>query len=502
MFSDNKESKRQADEIGKIWQRLIPLEKNKDYVDSKMSELVEITKLPQTSQKEAQSSARSAAQFKGQTRQIKDDAQEKFEQIETFLAQIVQTKSEILDIHSEISGASNTIEIARVEINETKITLSKLMEDFNSSVAELNQVIADNSSLSGELEEVTQNMVSANSSFSKIQSLFKQVASMHSEIKDIFEEINGYEVESEEGEPNQEGKNVIKVEGVKERLEITYVGLSENIKELEKQFEILKDTTESEYSEIQQNSTTSFSEFLAKCKGSFNETHTEITNLLPRALTAGLSAAYDEKKAEEEVSLKNYENSFQRAVIGLVAISLIPFLINVYLFLGLKLELLTIISDTPKLLFSIIPLYFPVLWIAYSSNKKMNLSKRLIEEYTHKGVLSKTFEGLSKQIDGVDEKVVSNELRTQLLFNLLSVNSENPGKLISDYNTSDHPLIDALNKSSKLAIAVEKLANIPGFSKLASNLEKRSKKILKKEDERITSVLSDLDDKDEEEMKS
>jgi hypothetical protein len=226
--------------------------------------------------------------------------------------------------------------------------------------------------------------------------------------------------------------------------------------------------------------------------------------LLPRALTAGLSAAYDEKKAEEEVSLKNYENSFQRAVIGLVAISLIPFLINVYLFLGLKLELLTIISDTPKLLFSIIPLYFPVLWIAYSSNKKMNLSKRLIEEYTHKGVLSKTFEGLSKQIDGVDEKVVSNELRTQLLFNLLSVNSENPGKLISDYNTSDHPLIDALNKSSKLAIAVEKLANIPGFSKLASNLEKRSKKILKKEDERITSVLSDLDDKDkdEEEMKS
>jgi hypothetical protein len=62
----------------------------------------------------------------------------------------------------------------------------------------------------------------------------------------------------------------------------------------------------------------------------------------------------------------------------------------------------------------------------------------LIEEYTHKGVLSKTFEGLATQIEELGDSETSNELRVKLLFNLLHVNSENPGKLISDYKTTDH----------------------------------------------------------------
>jgi hypothetical protein len=83
----------------------------------------------------------------------------------------------------------------------------------------------------------------------------------------------------------------------------------------------------------------------------------------------------------------------------------------------------------------------------------------------------------------------------------LEVNSENPGKLITDYNKSDHPLMDALDKSVKLGNAVEKLVNIPGLSKLAPILEKKAKQILKDKKEKANDGLDTLSDETDEEGK-
>jgi len=150
----------------------------------------------------------------------------------------------------------------------------------------------------------------------------------------------------------------------------------------------------------------------------------------------------------------------------------------------------------PRLVLSILPLYIPVLWIAYSANRKMNLSKRLSEEYSHKEVLSKTFEGLSTQINSITDEKVSYDLRNKLLYNILEVSSENPGKLISDYNKSDHPLMDALDKSVKLATAFERLERIPGFSKLAKVMDKKSKILLEDENDKANKGLTAIDTED------
>ena len=143
----------------------------------------------------------------------------------------------------------------------------------------------------------------------------------------------------------------------------------------------------------------------------------------------------------------------------------------------------------PRLVSTIFPLYLPLLWVAYSSNRKGNLSKRLVEEYTHKEVLSKTFEGLSSQIESIDDEAMSSELRIKLLYNILDVSSENPGKLISNYNKADHPLMDALEKSTKLSNAVDDLAKIPGLSKITKILEKKSQKILEQEGRKVKEAL-------------
>lgn len=126
------------------------------------------------------------------------------------------------------------------------------------------------------------------------------------------------------------------------------------------------------------------------------------------------------------------------------------------------------------------PIYIPVLWIANSANKNINLSKRLVEEYSHKEVLAKTYEGLSHQISEISASNpdIATELRIKLLYNLLEVSSENPGKLISDYKKGDHPLMDALEKSGQLTDAFKKLVDLPGFSGLAKRFADKADAIL------------------------
>lgn len=196
------------------------------------------------------------------------------------------------------------------------------------------------------------------------------------------------------------------------------------------------------------------------------------------------------KKNDEIKSLESFDTSFRLAIAGMVIISSIPASIDIYLLVARNMDLVKILKDTPTIILAILPLYFPVLWLAYSSNKKSNLSKRLIEEYTQKSVLGKTFSGLSNQIETLQNKGnVKEELRTKLLFNILQVSAENPGKLITNYNKSDHPLMDALENSAKLADSVNALSKIPGFSAIANKLSRKTDDLLKENAKKVEDGL-------------
>ena len=200
-----------------------------------------------------------------------------------------------------------------------------------------------------------------------------------------------------------------------------------------------------------------------------------------------------EKKKDEIKESDKHNKKFDRAIYGLIAVSLIPFSIATHSLYN-KVELIEVIYRMPRVILSILPLYIPILWLAYSSSKKLNLSKRLIEEYTHKEVLSKTYEGLSTQINNLEDSNISRDLKNKLLYNVLEISSENPGKLISDYNKSDHPLMDALDKSVQLANSVEKLSKLPGIKRLASVIDKKTKDILNDNDNKVNKGLEVLED--------
>lgn len=414
------------DERKKIWKKVIELQ---ELIDKKTSEY----------EKEAAQASRKCTEFKN-----KCEATSKQAEI------IIDT---LREAESKVNQSDIAIIITDIQSFHNELSPSK--DRINSRIIELDTLFSNYATYAERLKNLDAISNTADENATKIDTVLKQLTSRKKEIDLVYREVFGFEdVDSETGE-------AIKVPGLKVELDEAFTALKKD------------------FDDFSNNKKLEISDSLKGWEDSYKSALGKIESLLPRALTTGLSYAYSEKKNTEINDSKEIEKVFFWAVIGLILISFIPFGVSIFqLYQGMALD--TAILQMPRLVLSIIPLYIPVLWVAVSSNRRMNLSKRLIEEYTHKEVLSKTFEGLATQIQNLDDSEISTELKTRLLYNILEVSSENPGKLISDYNKSDHPLMDALDKSMKLTNSIDYLAKIPGMSKLVEVLENKSNEIVEK----------------------
>jgi hypothetical protein len=363
--------------------------------------------------------------------------------------------------------------------NESVIALSEI----NGVRNEFHKYVEEAKSLPDKLSEILEMLEKCNVIGKNISSVRDNVIKQRTEISDLHKEIFGSEVENSSGE-------VERIPGRKDELDHSYNDLKKEIKIFKDEYKSTIQIFHEKFDDAINVKKKDFDDLLVASTRRFETVDEQLKGLLPGALAAGLSAAFEEKKEEEEDSLKQFESSFKYAIWGMVSISAIPLIVNLYLFLVVGVDLAKVIHDTPSLLAAVLPLYFPILWFAYSANKKSNLSKRLIEEYTHKSVLGKTYSGLANQIEVLQQHGdLKDELRTKLLFNVLQVSAENPGKLITNYSKADHPLMDALENSAKLADSVSALAKIPGFSALASKLAKKADDLLEDGTKKVVSGL-------------
>lgn len=381
---------------------------------------------------------------------------EKQEQINQIYLTTDEKSTEINIQYEDLQSTASDINV----ISNSASNALRTIEEVEGKIELIDKLFEEKEDLDQKILELTEIYESANDKNNKINALFSALVKRKDEIDTLYYEIYGYtETTDANGEDGEESSYI---EGLKDKLEASYTEISNNIKDLNLEIETINTDTQSRYSD-----------FIESEKEKYTSLFDKIRELLPDALTAGLSHAYSEKREAEILSGRRLSKTFSRAIYALVAISLIPFIVNVYLLYGGK-TLESVISDMPRMVFSILPLYAPVVWLAYSAGKKINLSKRLVEEYTHKEVLSKTFEGLSRQIGDIEDETVSNELRIKLLRNILSVSSENPGKLISDYNTADHPIFDG-----KTPI----LSDIKDMVKKGNGSSKKVKKDNRKKDD-------------------
>ncbi|MCE9550812.1 MAG: hypothetical protein K8R50_07385 [Betaproteobacteria bacterium] len=423
------------------------LESERQMIWAKIVELQSlIEKKTSDYENDAKQASKKCSEYKNKCDATKDEA-----------AQLLLNVKKITDdIHqSNVRTLITEIQTFRDEFLPKKDILITQLEEFDSLFAEYS-TYAEN------LKKLDGISSSADETSMKIETIFKQLAARKKEIDQFYLDIFGY------SESDVATGDALLVTGLKDELEKTF-------SELKISFETFSINKNNE-----------FNDTLSKWKTEQSQLANKVKSLLPDALTAGLCSAYSKKKEDEISESKALDRVFKKYVYGLIGISFIPFTISIYLLIqGISLD--ETILKIPRLVLSILPLYVPVLWVAISANRKMNLSKRLIEEYTHKEVLSKTFEGLANQIQDIEDSDIANDLKTRLLYNILEVSSENPGKLISNYNKSDHPLMDALDKSVKLTNAIEHLSKIPGMSKLVNVLDNKSKLTLEKE---VTKAVS------------
>lgn len=402
-------------------------------------------------------------------------------------SELIETQKTKALIEQDKALTKSTVaesQAAYAELLAAKELTDTQASEVNKNYTTIKAALTESQKLPEQVETIKTLLTNSKTLSESMDSLLSHSMKRKSEIDELHKEVFGSEIQSADG-------TTAKTDGLIDELKSSYDDIKKATLELDEKIKILTDTITEKHETKLKNNNDTFETLISTSDSRIAAINAQLTGLLPGAMAEGLSAAYEKKKDDEVLSQTKYEKSFAIAITLMVTVSLIPFFVDIYL-LGWKgSDLIQVIKDTPSLIISILPLYFPVLWFAYSSNKKLNLSKRLIEEYTHKAVLGKTFSGLSNQIESLPrDNLVRDELRTRLLFNLLQVSSENPGKLITDYNKSDHPLMDALENSAKLSDSMEALSKIPGFSAISRKLSETADRILKAENQKVENGLA------------
>ncbi|WP_084060166.1 hypothetical protein [Cellulophaga tyrosinoxydans] len=414
---DGKNSKKieyLEDERRKLWERLSELEK-------------QVAEKPSDIEKEARQASKKAAEYRNK-------AEERFNQASAIHAKLVNIETEIDEKLSYIkSNHTKSIEISN-DLVENSTNLSNL-------ITRISEVLEQHPEIEEEIEKLDELILKIEENSSKANTTYKGILSKKTEIDELHREILGYEDEDEDGE-------IITVEGLKKELETSYNQLTEISENLEENLESLKVTSKEQYDDFIKTNQDSLDSIKSNSKKEYDKINKQIESLLPNALTAGLSSAFITKKGEEELLYNEYKKSFNNGILYISLSALLPIGISIFYLLS-GATLTETIEKAPKIMLAFLPLYIPLIWTTISANKKVNLSKRLIEEYSHKQVLSMTIEGLSKQIENIEDAEMSEELRIKLLNTFLNVTSENPGKLILNYQKSDNPILNFFDRDKK-----------------------------------------------------
>ena len=355
-----------------------------------------------------------------------------------------------------------TLNASLAEANEKVAgALSKMNGGLSRFDEDLGSLMKRSESLNERLEIAEEYVKNAEGIKSELQSQYEDFSDKHKQSTKNYEDISkfysllfGYE--KDDGEI---------VEGRKQKLENVYA-------ELEQKIDITKTAAEAFETDYKKQ----FADFIEKAKVEAEAVANKVKGLLPDALTAGLSSAYLKNRKMEQVEQKSQLNLFKLCIGGMMALALIPIALNLYLWIWKDFTLIQLLEKLPREMMCILPIYIPLFWLAIFANKRVNLSKRLIEEYKHKEAVSKTYEGLAKQISEIGDDKSSKELQARLLYNTVMLSENNPGELIKNFNRPDNPLLDVLNQSSRFAEAVEKLSRVPGLARIFQMADSRQKK--------------------------
>ncbi len=295
---------------------------------------------------------------------------------------------------------------------------------------------------------------SSNTSANKINDLLSKSSELKTEISDLYDEIFGYETENGEQE-----------EGLKDELDETYKKLSEDMKKLSNDFVQLKNDKTLELKQV-----------ISEAKSQHEAVVAEIRSHLPDGVAAGLAGAFHEKKETETKTMEQNYKKFDKLLKWMIVVALLPFGVYIlWLCKGKSMDY--IIQAIPNMTVAVLPLYAPLIWLGIHLNKKINLSKKLIEEYAYKEAISKTVTGVSEQLKTLQNEEASQEIYENLIRLIISASADNPGKYITEYNKCDNPFVEILSDPKKFEKLLEKT---PGLADGLITFITKTKEVMSK----------------------
>lgn len=317
------------------------------------------------------------------------------------------------DIVSKTTSISNAAQEADGDIAKIREAKDKIQE-ISTQADEIKEAIDANPDIVDDIDNM-------NEQITNVGALYSQAEKDKNEIRKLYQALFGYNVkDSETGETKH-------VDGLKQQLDSTYDNLKTKMETLEK--------------ETKQN----FANTINEWSGQYNALKESVENLLPGAMSVGLAEAYRDKRKRETKSYRIGYCVFVGIIAVLIAVALIPVIVVTQS----DLTLLEAIKDAPMLTMTLSPVYAALIWLGIFQNKKLNLSKKLIEEYSHKEATAKTYAGLAKQVADVGDDEISKSLKVKLLEQTLDAAAQNPSECITNYEKSDNPIMSLLNMSSK-----------------------------------------------------
>lgn len=85
----------------------------------------------------------------------------------------------------------------------------------------------------------------------------------------------------------------------------------------------------------------------------------------------------------------------------------------------------------------------PFIWLAYHQSRKTNQYFRLEQEYAHKAVVSRSFEGYKSQVlELYKDNPASQSMLEKLLTGSIETIAKNPAEVLDSVKATNHPLQD------------------------------------------------------------
>ena len=170
---------------------------------------------------------------------------------------------------------------------------------------------------------------------------------------------------------------------------------------------------------------------LEKLIATATELEERVEGLLPGATSAGLAAAFKERRETFRIPKLVWAWTVVLALGGL--------------FLAVYFDPLRSQFAEPTFgalvgyLFSRLPFAIPVIWLAWYAARRHSQTLRLEEDYAHKEVLSKSFEGYKKQILELEAADVRKEQTLNLIQKTLDALVADPGRIYRERNEDGTP---------------------------------------------------------------